>query len=800
MGGGGTIQACLFIFCLLASTPALSQQIIEFPLEVELVGQRSEITGYVSEDNIGYWAINGQELFELLHNYLTAERLSQLESLFLKNRIDETFLAQLGWKSEYDDAELVVKIAIPLQDRRVVDLNFTNRNQASLSENYPKAEPAMFSGVINAYLSHTRNLYYTELYGNILSLRTGMALGSLTFEDGHSYYQNSNDQDLGWQREHSRLMYDIPNNYGFLQLGDYYTETDIQPLNPGEIFGLSYSYQPEYLDNYTRPNMVPLTLESNALVTIRINGEEYKTLRLPPGQYNLNDLPLDNGVNDVEISYRDQAGNEVIRYYSLIDSPSLLLKSDWETQWTAGFWQEYNELGIKEFDNDRPAAKAVIAYGLTSWWTLSALTEWEEKQKDYGLLHNFAVGNNFLTLDTRFQESNDMLTGQYNISFYMPTLAWDTLKNANFSYSFTQQDPDSAAEDLTRLNFSTSINTSMKNGYVSLNLGSGFENGDNIENTASVNTYYRFWDYLSLGLNLRLQHTPDNTESHVNLSLSIPLGFGGNITAHSRYDSSREQIESEISVSNYAPKQSWRGSLNFIDDDYESADIYYRRNSDIINGNISLSSKRESSDSPTRSGSIGLESGIAWAGSSFALTAPLGSSFTIVSLSEEFEDYALKQGDYGRLKIIPAEEGGARTAVLRVANRGHRRIKINSEELDFDKELEFNEFIAIGGLRRGSAFELNLLNGYFITGMLVDSTNAALVDMVGELTAQDDGKTYPFYTDELGGFELDMVPAGDYKLRLYDGSYASVVVTIDGEHAENDVFIDINTIKLGRND
>lgn len=798
---GNAGRAFFILCCWLWPILVYAEQIIEFPLDLELVGQRSEITGYVSAEDPDYWAISGDELFVRLQPYLTNTRLSQLAPKFLERKVDQRFFTDLGWQGEYNEAELLVKIVIPAEERRSVDLNFVNRGQGDLPENLPQAEPAMFSGVVNAYLTHTHNLSETEFYGDSLALRTGMAMGPLTLEDGHSYFRSSGAQDNSWQRDTSRLLYDIPDRGGFLQLGDYQTATDIQRLNAGELFGLSYSYQPEYINSYMRPNMVPLTLESSALVTIRINGEEYKTLRLAPGQYNLRDLPVANGVNEVEISYLDQGGITVTRYYSLIDNPRLLLPGDWETQWVAGYQQGYNVQGIKEIDENKPAAQAVVAYGLTPWWTMSPRIAWGKSQQEYGLLQNFAVGDNFLTLNTQRQENENLRTGNYNLGFFMPTLAWDTLSNANLSYHFTDQDKDSQQGNQFDFNFTAGLNTPMENGYVSFALNSGFENQKNIRNSASINSSYRIWERLSVGLNFRWEQNQESTERSFYLSLSMPIGIGtSNVSARSRYDSNKERVESELSVSDYSPKQSWRGSINLVDDQYESADLYYRRNGPRVNGNVRLTSRNESSLNSSRSASIGLESGLAWAGSNIAWTSPLGSSFSIVSLSDEFEGYALEQGSYGRLKIIPAEQGGARSAVVNVANRHNRLIKVNAEELDFDEEMEYSEFVAIGGLRRGSAFELSLLSGFFITGILVDDNNSVLVDKVGELTEQNNGKTYPFYTGEMGGFELDMVPAGNYELRLYDDNYAPVVVTVDGEDAENDIFVDMKTIELSLTD
>lgn len=297
-----------FLFLIIISSGFSYSEIIEFPIDIKIINDRFEITGYLDDENPEYWAIKKDELLPLLQKYLDAERLSLISNTFSQDTIGASDLAFLGWSGEYLEDELLIMVKIPLQDRQIMDIALTQKRSKTPPENLPKAEPHAFSGVVNTYITHTHNLTNTEYYYDTLALRTAIAIGPFTLEDGHTFYRVSEGEQPGWQRDQTRLLFDLPNETGLIQIGDYGIKTTINSLSSGDIFGISYSYQPEYFALESRPNVIPIQLETNSTVNIRINGQEYQTMRLAPGRYNLRDLPLDGGVNIVEITYTDQGG------------------------------------------------------------------------------------------------------------------------------------------------------------------------------------------------------------------------------------------------------------------------------------------------------------------------------------------------------------------------------------------------------------------------------------------------------------------------------------------------------------
>ncbi|QIZ75464.1 fimbria/pilus outer membrane usher protein [Ferrimonas lipolytica] len=772
----------------------LHAEIIPFAIDVELAGRALELEGLLADDDPDYWALNGDELLQALQPLLSPAKLTEISPLMSERMISADELNGLGWPTHYDEDTLQLTVTIPIADRKRQQLNFGYTNPG-VPDGFYKAQPHNFSGVVNAYLTHSHNLSDTEQFGDTLALRTGVAWGPVTLEDGHSYFYLKDGSNNGWQRDRTRLMGDLPNDTGFIQFGDIRTETDIQRQIDDDLFGLSYSYQPEYIRTYRRSNSLPFTLESAARVEIIINGEPYRTVRLAPGQYNLNDLPTTGGVNEVEVRYQDQSGLLVQHFFNVVDHPNLLQQGDIETQWVLGYRQEYDQSGVKEILDDEPVASAVFSYGLTPNWTLSPIVDWSQDNRYLGLLHYFALGDNFLSIDTNWRKQQQQELYQGAVALFVPHWPIKWLRYSNIRYELSDSNQDDS-DLLHRATISTGIDIGLPNSYFSFNYNVDWQSSTVNSQRASINSNFTLPNNINAGLNFSWQEQQGRYEQNVTLSFSIPLGVAGkNLYARSRYDSQRSQLESELNLSHYDPHKDWRASVNFIDDKYESADLFYRQKLDNLNYRARLTSRNEDSDAPQRTAELGLESGIAWAGSSWALTSPIESSFTIVSLSEQMEHYALQQGDYGRLSLIRAEDGGSNSAVISIDNRGSRAFRLDSDVLEFDEELNYSDFVVYGGLRRGSSINLDLLKGYFVSGILIDKYRHPLVDKVGELVSPDNDNSYPFYTGLNGEFELDMIPEGSYHIEMYEQLGRSNSITVKVTNSDQ-VLIELGEITI----
>ncbi|CAM2781138.1 hypothetical protein VIMY103929_03190 [Vibrio mytili] len=772
----------------------------EFPIptDVSILGKTLNVKGFVSVEDENYWALDGNDLLEKTHPILEKTVHDFIVPYFENNKVTSDLIEQVGWKSHYDLDNLVVTLDIPLDATKAQDIHFTPQYSSQPPDGYTQVQPSFFSGVMNVYATHTQNINKLDEFTDSIALRTAMTFGSVVFEDGHSYFYSSQGSTPGFQRDATRIMYQTEDKNSLFQLGDYISQSEIVSLGSGDIFGLAYSRQPSYLNGSRRGNSVPISLETPSLVRVSINGEEYRTLRLAPGQYNLRDLPVDSGTNEIKVEFVDQNGISTERYLNVVNRPELLYSGDVEAQVVAGVEQEYVD-GAKEIYKEQPAAQGMVAYGLNQYWTASLWGEWLEEEQQFGLLQNVALGNSFVTLDLSTTQNMNSDSYKALTSLYYPDVLFGFLKDINLSHSYNQYYwSNGGATTDQNLGFSTAIYTPSDFGYLSFSSGIRWRGNAHQRTYASINSSYRLFSSLRASLNLRWEDSDDEPNQYsAYLSFSMPLGSSDySVDYTTRYNTEEDEIESSLSASRYDIDNYWRASVNFVDKEYDSASLSYRNRHPRANSTVRLTSSRETSGDPLRTMEVGVETGIAWAGSNVTVTSPVNSGFALVSLSEEFENYALTRDKYNRVKIVPKEEASSSTILVPVYNNSQRLIKVNSENLDFNEELKAQRYSASSGLRQGSEIVLDKLSGFFVTGLLVNDKSQPLIDVVGELSSPSSNEAYPFYTDDFGQFELDMVPEGQYLLSLYGVDHLPYKVNIRESMAQEGIFIELNEIQL----
>ncbi|MCA0933948.1 hypothetical protein LCL85_00040 [Vibrio alginolyticus] len=765
------------------------------PTDVVVLGKTVSVNGYVSDEDDTYWALDGNDLLDKLYPVLETDVHEYITPYFKDTKVVNSTIESVGWKSSYYLDELKLELSIPIDLTKARDIQFQNYTKTTLS-GYTTVEPEMFSGSFNIYTTHTQNINKLNDFTDTIALRASMTLGGIILEDGHTYYYNSRADEHNFQRDATRFLYQGDSETSLWQFGDYISQSEIVSLGTGDIFGLAYSYQPKYLKGYRQGNSVPVVLESPSLVKISINGEVYREIRLATGQYNLKDLPVNKGTNEVRLEYTDQLGVVTQRYLNIINRPELLRRGDFETQLVGGVEQEYVE-GEKKIYREKTSGQAMLAYGFHDRWTGSVWGEWLEDEKAAGILQSVALGKSLFTLDLSSLQHDNIDSYRVNSTFYFPDLFFNTLRDINLSHSYTHTiDDGNLSPDQNTLYFSTGITAPSSLGYFSFSSGVEWLGDSHQRTYASLNTRYIIFDKIYTSLNFRWEDSiEDSNKFSAYFSLSIPLGGGDySLDFRSSYDTDDEEVESTLSASKYDVNDYWRGSINLVDKKYDSASLLYRSRQTKINTSAKLTSSKESSSDPLRTLQIGVETGLAWAGNNVSITSPINGGFALVSLSDNFDNYALKKDRYNRINIVPEDEGGSDVILIPVNNNSQRLIKVNSENLDFNEEIENSRYVAHSKLRQGSSIILNKLSGFFITGNLINGDSQPLVDVVGEIKSVSSGETYPFFTDDNGNFELDMVVEGEYTVSLYKGGQSVSSFKVLESNAVEGVFIEVGEV------
>lgn len=176
--------------------------------------------------------------------------------------------------------------------------------------------------------------------------------------------------EAGFKRQSSRLVYDFPEAQMRLSLGD------AEPLATSvqrsvETLGVSieksaFKLAPgEVIGSTTRTS---LRLDRPSEVDVIVNGVVVQHLRLRPGTYNIRDLPLATGSNEIKLSIVDDTGARRTETFTTFGATNLLRAGTSEWAATAGV-PSYLRDNERSYQNGEYMASSYLRYGFNDWLT-----------------------------------------------------------------------------------------------------------------------------------------------------------------------------------------------------------------------------------------------------------------------------------------------------------------------------------------------------------------------------------------------------------------------------------------------
>ncbi|GAM58959.1 hypothetical protein JCM19231_536 [Vibrio ishigakensis] len=140
-------------------------------------------------------------------------------------------------------------------------------------------------------------------------------------------------------------------------------------------------------------------LRESANVYIYINDIYFTDIRLPPGRYQLEDLPLDQGSNDIRIEIRYQSGEREVINYSQFFNTRLLRSGISDFSLYAGVASNIVDTDY-EYDTEQYVAQGYYEYGLTNHLTIGLNGAYHPEGQIVGGVIN--VGAPFGNIGSRF--------------------------------------------------------------------------------------------------------------------------------------------------------------------------------------------------------------------------------------------------------------------------------------------------------------------------------------------------------------------------------------------------------------
>lgn len=610
--------------------------------------------------------------------------------------------------------------------------------------------------------------------------------------DGNSVLRGA-IAEAGFHRRGSRLVYDIPDAAVRLTAGDvdpwatgYQVGSSVLGLRAERNYGL---LQPNRNIRPTGKRSFRIERPSN--VTILVDNQMFKQVRLQPGDYDLNDLPLKPGANGVTLVIEDDVGNSRKLEFTAFLGRALLAPGI--DEWSAGLGFRSTILDREiTYDFDAMAASAFYRRGLSEDLTGEIYGQADAEVVMGGVAFVAATPVGLASVDTA--ASQDARVGQgfaVGLAYELP----DLVDEAGWRHSLR------AAVEYRSENFSTNSEFDVRNDY-GLDVSAQYSRTLPWDMSGVLSARYAF---------SRDTAIPDRYGVSAALNKQIDASMLVGLTAS--YDEGLQHFEDGASAMirfSYRPTE--RSTLEVSHDtrDQRSAARYTRYegegvgswNADAsveneaktdnlyVNGGISYVANRAkvaiahttqtdglyglrggSFDAELRESrtTMRLETAIAFADGRVAIGRPVGNGFAIVDTHDTLEGRPATVGR-SQDRVEAQSDGLGPALVPEVSAYSSTRLQYDVDDLPLGYDLGSGAFDLFSPYKAGYALEIG--SAYTVTayGTLVGADGEVVALTTGTASPADggDGPSVPVFTNRAGRFAAQGLAPGRWLIVMED--------------------------------
>lgn len=361
------------IYIMLLFTVALSAHAAVFPVPIEYDGNEVGLVTIDYQNNEAV-AVLASDLAEVMERSLNEEAMSALARY---NFVTLEALAEIGFHLQFRPQvmDLTITVAPNLLSRSAIDL------QGDVNFSANSVELARWANINNFNFAASHD---SRTETNKLSMDWSGALNVGGIRGLNLIWTTGFDYDDGIGQLESRrgpvtLFNDQPSIPLRVSAGDI-NAASIGHLAGTSMLGVSMTAAYQELQPYTRisPSSIhQLILRERADVEIFVNGRLVDVLRLAPGQYDLQDIPLNEGSNDIEVTVYYASGEIENLVFSQFYNARLLRAGMSNYALSGGRRSEFIGAGGIHY-TDESFATGFYERGLTDWLTLGGNAQFHD--------------------------------------------------------------------------------------------------------------------------------------------------------------------------------------------------------------------------------------------------------------------------------------------------------------------------------------------------------------------------------------------------------------------------------------
>jgi outer membrane usher protein len=746
----------------------------------------------------------------LLKNTLNDDVLDKLALLQKDGFINNDDFEEVGVRLTFDMASLELVLAPNANNLKVGNIDFNKK-----MSNRTYIEPSNINGYMNVSASVSRIESNTPtndiIFDRNYTLNTAVNYKKMVLEY-ESIYSDIQNQDNFYARQGTRINYDSPEQGTRITLGDYYYN-GASFQDGGDILGLQISRDFAVIPTKNvRPTASrQFTLQRSSTVDVMVDGVVVRRLTLGAGSYNLQDIPLVEGVSDLELVIIDSNGQEERINFSIATGMDLLKENEFEYNINGGFKSNVTN-SEPEYNFDEYIVNAKLEYGVNTSYTLGVNFQFSQSSYQIGQRNLFATGIGLFDIKSSYS-NNDLIGDGVALSFgydLMGLVKKDSALEFSVYYDYYSRFYTGARND-TFILIDSTINANQH--FIATRLSYNFDSNFRASiSTSYVHSYEyakRYWTIspsvsgqlfnTKANWSFRLSHKQfldNNTDLSGLLTLSWPLGFDSRVV--SSYQSDRKEVNSEYSyrknIGNSGGIAMFAGATHSEDSNIGvDAGIDYDANRFVLNAQHTSRYTDLSNDTNDHFSQLRLSSGVAFSGSDIAIGRPIRESFAIVKQHKSIiENHAEISPTANGARVYSDNLGPMLIPDLAAYNEQVLNYEVSNLPVGYD--LGAGVFMLSPGYSQGYSLQIGSDAAITIIGTLVDNQSKEPISLTSGkalLINNEQNEPLVFFTNRTGRFAITGIKPGAYEIELNTEKLRKFKITVKDD---SDALLRLGTI------
>ena len=592
-----------------------------------------------------------------------------------------------------------------------------------------------------------------------------------------------------FRRQATRLSYDMPAEAVRITAGDL----DLRPSGSFSVPPLlGVAIEKSYADLQPTRNIRPTSkrsfrLERPSEVRVLVNGVEARRLHLQPGEYDLNDLPLASGTNNIRLQIKDDFGKEEMVDFSILFNRTLLDPgiSEWSV---AGGTLAMPGLGAPVYAEDAPVFSASYRQGISESLTAAASAQASEQTTLLGIAALSQTPLGLASIDLTASGTSENAFG-WSASAQLELEAaqmWSSLNSAQFGLELFSQDfvgsLNQVPSEGSRLRVTgglgqrlpADISASLSGYYqfadeeLDEGFGASFSVSKAISDQWSVSLSGSYdhrqsagaADLPGMSLFARFNYRPDTdtsvTAEYDHTSHTASVGGGSNFRAGDK----RASVNAAWEHTPASPSDQGETLAN--------ADLYYADTRIEINATHGRSFEGLTSETTTRRTAVNAGMGLAFADGALAFGRPVRGGFAIVDVHKSLDRSDIKIDPFdGSFKA--GSDGWGPMLVSDISTYSRATLPYEVDNLPAGYDIGTGAFEFFAPYKAGYKLLIGSEFSLTATGTLLDAGGKPAVLQAGTVTApRYPDKRIVAFTNADGIFSVPGLKDGDWQLELND--------------------------------